>query len=192
MSFAPSGYIVDLDELVGAYGSKNARLVKAVEKKHSDRIRENAEWFADEVADGAPTLDAAIGEIIDGKCTKKKHGFQYVYALELLSLHLGSGLFMADWINHGFLEALQASLPTKAVKKLLDPDKASNMKPPVPIPTPKDGVPGFGMWKAADCKTIADALKGIANEEIDEGLDEMRDWFGRAAKSKRALLMFWY
>jgi len=74
MSYPYSAIAIDLKKLTAAFGSKDAKLEAALKKKFKSDITENAEWFADEIAKGAPTLDRAISEIIAGTVPKKsKH-----------------------------------------------------------------------------------------------------------------------
>ncbi len=206
MSFSPSGYVVDIAKVKRTYGSKKPALVDAVVEKHAELVEENAKWFATAIADeGAPRLGEALREIVDGKCTKKKHGFQYIYALELVCHHFGTPLFGADFINCEFLEALRPVLPKGSpVRKLLSPRNASDRTPAlVPIPRQKDAVPGMGVFDRDECKTILATLKANELEEdrtygeftgadLQDGFDELKNWFQRAVTARRGLMMFWY
>ncbi len=185
-------------------GVRVDKLVAAVLESQADRIKDNTEWFSDDIAEGAPTLEQALRELVAGECTKKKHGFQYAYALEAVCAHLGKPLGAADFINWTVLEALEEALPNdEALRKLLSCENMTEAKKlAVPIPRPAD-FPGMGTLDAAQCKTCLAALQKLKidpektygeldGEELAESLDELKGWFSAAVKAKRGLMLFTY
>jgi hypothetical protein len=203
VGYAPTAYVVDLAALRAMFGCHDPKLAGKIVKKHAADVADKDAWFADDIANGAPDVATALAEIIAGKCTKKQHGFQYAYALELACKHLGTSLYAADWINAGFLDALQAALPKGAVKKLLTANHVTeNPRPVVRIPLPKD-FPGMGYFESAQCKEALAVLKAVKldpdarygdfdGEDLAEGLAELRGWFHKAVAKKRGLMVFTY
>lgn len=204
MSYAPTAFAVDLDRVRALWGSKDMKLVAKVVAKHSDEITEKNEWFEDDIAKGAPTVIDALAEIVNGKCTQKKHGFMYAYALELACNVIGTNLYAAECLNADWFDAFGDALPAKGPIKRLLSAKAMTENPKMIVPIPKPGdFPGMGYLSADECKTIQVALKAVTldpdedygdftGEDLDEGLGELRGWLAKAIAKKRGLLMFTY
>jgi hypothetical protein len=168
----------------------NARLEAALAKKYGTHYAENAEWFKDEIADGAPPLGTAVSEIIAGKVPKKsKHGFQYGYAVEVLVMHLGVRVD-EDELGLGCEDAID-----KHLKKAKQPSTDKLTKHgvfPIRIPAPAD-FPGIGTMTAKDMKAFVAAATLMKD---DAGALEVsgafRSWCKKATAKKRALVWFYY
>lgn len=194
MSYPYSAIAIDLKKLTAAVGSKDKKLEAALLKKFKSDITENAEWFADEIAKGAPTLDRAISEIIAGTMPKKsKHGFQYGYALEKLVLHFGKRID-EDELGLGADEAIE-----KALKKAKQPPfekLVKNLVYPIAMPKPAD-FPDISTMTAQDVAAFAKALDAIKphiedDDDAQEVADAFRSWCTKAQKTKSALMLFAY
>src|SRR5947207_6509076 len=145
MGYAFSVFGVDLAKLQAAWGSNNTRLAATIKKNQASDLAGNDEWFADEIAKGAPPIGKAIDEIIAGKPTKKKFGFQYAYALERLCVHFGKRIDDGD-LSSGIHESLDPLL-----KKVKQPKTAKLLCTgtfPLAIPAPRE-FPEIGTINAA-------------------------------------------
>ncbi len=194
MGYPYSAYAVDLAKLRAAAGSKNTRLVTAVRAKCERVIESNTTWFAEKIAGGAPTLDAALSEIIAGTTPKRsKHGFQYGYAVEVLTRHFGKRVD-EDELGLGASKAIDPFLARAKRPKLAKLLKAGTS--PIPIPAPAD----FPVIGTLDEKAMAALLAALAAAEPlrDKKVDAtgiavaLRSWCARAAKAKRGLVLFAY
>jgi len=194
VSYPYSAIAIDLKKLTAAVGSKDKKLEAALKKKFGSDYEENAEWFADEIAKGAPTLERAVSEMIAGTMPKKsKHGFQYGYALEKLALHFGKRID-EDELGLGADEAIE-----KALKKAKQPPfekLVKNLVYPIPIPPPAD-FPDISTMTEKDVAAFAKALDAIKplikdDDDAQEVADAFRSWCTKAQKKKSALMLFAY
>ncbi len=194
MGYPYSAHAVDLKALAAIAGSKDARLEAALTKKYGKHYAENAEWFKDEIADGAPTLSTAVSEIIADKVPKRsKHGFQYGYALEVLVMHIGKridedelGLGCEDAID-GYLKKAKQPSTDKLTKHGVFPFR---------IPAPAD-FPGIGTMTAKDMTAFVAALDAAAPlMEDDEGALEVagafRSWCKKVMAKKQSMVWLYY
>jgi len=193
MGYPYSAFAVDLKKLASVAGSKDARLEAAIRKKFAKRFAENAEWFADDIGAGAPTLDVAVAEIIAGKTPKRsKHGFQYGYAVEVLTQHLGKRID-EDELGLGAGDAIEPFL--KRAKRPSFDKLTRNGVFPLPIPRPAD-FPDISTMTPKDIATLAAALDAIAplveDDPAKEVADALRSWCTRATKRKGGLVLFAY
>jgi len=193
MGYSYSVYAVDLARLKKVWGSKDPKLAAAAKKQQAERIKDNGEWFADEIASGElPSLGQAIDEIVAGKVTKKQHGSQYGYALEVLCMHLGTRVDEEEftWFDE-FLDPLLKQAKQPDTEKLVGRGSI-----PMKIPEPAD-FPEIG---TIDTKGIAaftkalDAIEELAEDDDDaeEVIDEVRGWLAGAKKKRRQLVWFIY
>src|SRR5262245_21450577 len=157
MGYGFSVYSVDLKKLRTARGSKNARLAAAIKKKQAERFTHADDWFADDIASGAPSLATALDELIAGKPTKKKYGFQYGYAIELLCEHFGKRIDEGD-LSSRIDESLDPLL-AKAKKPTLSKLLRSGVFP-LAIPEPRD-FPEIGTIDAKAMTALGSALAAI-------------------------------
>jgi hypothetical protein len=197
MGYGFSVYGVDLAKLQPVWGSKNARLAAAIKSKQAEELAGNDEWFSDEIEEGAPSLASALDEIIAGKATKKKHGFQYGYALERLCAHMGKRIDDSD-LSYAFDQNLDPLL-----KKVKQPRTAKLLCTgvlPLAIPRPSD-FPVIGTIDAPCMAILAralDAVEPAIPEDDDDELGiawviaELRGWIRRARRSKKAIVWFAY
>lgn len=128
-------YGVDLDRLKAIYGSKDDKLLTELLKVRAQDIKDNDEWFEDEIKDeGFPTTKQALRELIAGSFGNHEGGkAMFGYALKILCEHIGQRIGaddVADVSVHPYASQLVAS------------------GPPVPIPHDKDG-PEIGFLSLA-------------------------------------------
>ena len=194
MSYPYSAIAIDLKKLTAAFGSKDAKLEAALKKKFKSDYTENAEWFADNIEKGAPTLERAVSEIIAGTAPKKsKHGFQYAYALEKLALHFGKRID-EDELGLGSDEAIEGAL--KKAKQPTFQKLTKNLVYPIPIPPPSD-FPDVSTMTEKDVAAFLKALDAIKphiedDDDAQEVADAFRSWCKKAQKKKSALMLFAY
>ncbi len=186
-------FVVDLEAVRAAVGGNDEKLLAAILKKRKTQIADNAESFADEIAAGAPRIEAALADLVAGRKPKTKHGFQYGYALELVCQHLGKALDAADCAGLETFEEVGKALkskPLRAVAKALD----GGGTPFVPIPKPAD-FPGIAACEAETCAALAEQLKTLDPDEADldeDEVDELKAWFKAAKKANKGLAFFFY
>jgi len=183
MGYPYSAYAVDLAKLRAAPGSK--ALARAIGKKLEGELERNTEWFAADITNGAPTLESALSEIIAGTTPKKsKHGFQYGYAVELLTRHFGVRID-EDELGYGAHKAIDPFLK-KAKQATFDELTKSGVSP-IPIPAIAD----FPLIGTLDDKAIAALLAALTAAEPfkDKKVDA---WCGKARKKKRGIVWFAY
>lgn len=128
-------YGVDLDRLKAIYGSKDDKLLTELIKVRAQEIKDNDDWFEDEIKDdGFPTTKQALREIIAGSFGTYEFGeAMFGYALQILCEHIGQRVGaddVADVSAHSYASQLVAS------------------GPPVSIPYDKDG-PEIGFLSLA-------------------------------------------
>jgi len=194
MGYPYSAHAVELSKLRRAAGSKDAKLEAALAKKYRAHYDENAEWFADAISKGAPTLARAVSDIIAGTVPKRsKHGFQYGYAVEVLVKHFGARID-EDELGLGCEAAIDTYL-----KKAKQPSTDKLTKHgvfPVAIPAPRD-FPGIGAMTANDMKSLLAAFdKTEPLWAKDAGAKEVaaafRSWCTKALAKKRDLVWLYY
>src|SRR5581483_5961180 len=82
-------YLVAWDQLRAFWGSHNAPEVERIKTVWKAQIHENADVFAHQIQNGAPTLARALDEICMGQVQSPQFASQYAYALEILCAQLG-------------------------------------------------------------------------------------------------------
>jgi len=197
-----SSYAVDLDKLAAVFASHDQRLLKRV-TADKERIAHNTDWFAKQIAAGAPTLEFAIAEVIAGKITRAKttvvahakargkttpkkkastsvdHSFQYVYALEricdVVGTAVGDELKIGGWIEET-LDPLLKKVKARDFCRMMG--LHGKPKPPIPIPTPKD-YPFCSSLSPAEVIAARDAFvrleKHVRTATAKEVTDDQRE-----------------
>ncbi len=189
-----AAYAIDLAALSAVFGGKDPALVDRVIRRAGERIRHADEWFGERIAAGAPSLRIALEEIVDGHCKAKRHGFQYVYALELLCLTLGTQVAHGDLsyrVEHD-LEPLLRTAKQPRWAKLL----AKGVLPmPIPKTSKADAYPACGSLTPAGVDGLRVALHALQklprkDEALTFALAELREWVEGA--KERGLVWFLY
>ena len=193
MSHAFSVFAVDLARLKEVRAGKDHKLMVALRKKYARRFAENSEWFAKEIAAGAPTLDQALERIIAGKIPRAEHGFQYGYAVELLCIHLGTRI---DQEAISWFDAQLDPLLKRANKKANTFELLGLGKLPFPLPAAKD-FPQIGTLDAKGLATLETALADIAPLAPEKSpaaltIADVQGWISRAARKQRGIVWFVY
>ena len=164
-------YGVDLDKLKAVYGSKDESFLAEVIKAHAQDIKENDEWFEDEIQEeGFPPTKQALREIVLGTFgTYEGAEAMYGYALKIVCGHIGHRVGADDVANvadHPYESLLVAS------------------GPPIPIPYDELDFPEVGFLSLAqipeELNRIENAPKKTRRSVISAGLSLLTGgWAGR-------------
>jgi hypothetical protein len=167
MSYVLTPYLIDLEKLRKAVGSRDESLVASVIKDN----REKSE------------LTEPLRQLVMGNQLDEAAGSDYGYALELLCGHLGEVLLPDVWGGVRWMAVEDAGLE----------DLLTKSGPPVPLP-PTD-FPTIGHMTAAEVATkVAQLGKGHLtsdDDELQELLDEYEGWLRKAALKKKAIVFFY-
>jgi hypothetical protein len=147
MSYGHMFYGVDLDKLKAIYGSKDENLLAELLKAQAQAIKDNDEWFEDEInEEGFPPTKQALREIVLGTFgTYEGSEAMYGYALKIICGHIGHRVGaddVTDVAAHPYESQLVAS------------------GPPVPIPYDDSDFPEIGFLSLAQ---IPEELNRIDN-----------------------------
>lgn len=187
MGYAYAVYAVDLNSLRATFGCKDEALYATLCAEYADDLKENASWFEDDIADGAPTLARALRDLLWGE-PKVEHGFQYGYAAELLCRHLGERV--DDLELASFDEVADPLLRVSKTSELLGRGVM-----PMTFPAPED-FPEIGTVEAEACEH-SDGMFAYASLMTDDDnartvMEAVGRWFDRAQELKRGLVSFLY
>lgn len=189
-----TAYAVDLATLAAVFGSRDRALVDRVVARAGERIRRADEWFGERIAAGAPPLRAAVEEIVEGRCKAKRHGFQYLYALELVCLTVGTQVAhgdLSDRVEQNLEPLLRAARQPRWAKLI--------GRGVVPMPIPKtskaDAYPVCGSLAPDGVDGLRVALHALQklpnkDEALTFALAELREWVEGA--KDRGLVWFLY
>ena len=140
-------YGVDLDKLKAIYGSKDESFLAEVIRAHAQDIKENDEWFEDEIKeDGFPPTKQALREIVLGTFGTYEGGeAMYGYALKIICEHIGHRVG-ADDVAEVAAHPYESQLVTS--------------RPPIPIPYDESDFPEIGFLSLAQ---IPEEIQRIDN-----------------------------
>ena len=175
MSYTLVPYMIDLDRLRAAVGSKDAALVEAVRSKGPEQF-DSDEYDL--------TLGQALTQLVMGEKLGRDDTHQYGYALEKLAAHLGRRLPLDLWSGVRW-----AAMEDSGVAPIMDSG------PPVNLPK-IDDFPTIGYLPREQIADMVGKMgdEGLTNEdeELEELLKEFEAWLREAAKAKQDLLLFYY
>lgn len=66
MSYRLAAYAIDIDRLKAVFGSKNEKLVSMIKSCRERDFEQHDEYFADQIANGCPTIGDALEQIAMG------------------------------------------------------------------------------------------------------------------------------
>ncbi|HVH98665.1 MAG TPA: hypothetical protein VM869_08140 [Enhygromyxa sp.] len=198
MSYGLMVYSVNLDHVVTAVlGSNDDALLRTILQRFRTDLQQLAEWFEDEIEDGAPTPAEAVGALIRGEALED-YGFMYAYAFELIVRHFGRPLDNGPFYpcDTEFLEDVDAALADLGAPDELLTESLQYGDLPVELPPPDD-FPGSGHWPAS---LVATAHAQIGDAEVPDTLDEsvaeavtaVQGWLREAASRGEAIVGFYY
>jgi hypothetical protein len=179
MSYVLTPFLVDLEKVRKAVGSRDESLIAAVIESNPDRFRVSEEEDAGQVSRSLALRQLVMGEELDPASAG-----QYGVALELLCGHLGKEILPGAWGGVSWL-ALEATG--------ID-DVLTKSGPPVPLP-PMPVFPTIGHMTAqeaaAKAPEVDDALSTEDDEDLLELLEEYKGWLGEAASQKKDVVFFY-
>jgi hypothetical protein len=151
VSYGTNIYVVDLSTLRRAFGSHDQAIVDRISAANQDRFVRSDRWFKDRIAQGAPRLQQALQQLIDGNLdSAASAAFQYGYALELLCRELGRDMKTYEDID--------------SINDLLVQSEFARVGPPLPIPISLD-FPEIRYASRED--VIAEKRSLLAKEDLE-------------------------
>jgi hypothetical protein len=210
MSYSLIPYVVDLDQLRNAVGSKDEALISAL-------IAGDPERFQDEDPDDEEiSLGKALRQLIMGEPLDAGSAHQYGYALKELCGHLGEEVAERDLWESIHWEVLEST----GADELLNQSGS-------PVPLPRiESFPNIGHLRAADVTALVAKLgsghlstaapsgrkprrslrsrlvgmllsrivrrEPMSAEDVRECLDEYEGWLRKAAAERKSLVFFYH
>lgn len=168
-------YGVDLDKLKAIYGSKDESLLAELLRAQAQDIKENDEWFEDEIKEeGFPPTKQALREIVLGTFGNYEGGAaMYGYALKIICGHIGHRVGADD-----VAEVAAHPYPSQLVTS----------GPPIPIPYDDSDFPEIGFLSLPqipeEINRIDTAPQKARRSVISAGLSLLTG--GRAGQRMRA------
>ncbi|MGW3071846.1 MULTISPECIES: DUF7691 family protein [unclassified Kitasatospora] len=191
MSSFLSAYLVDPAELRARVGSRNDGAVDEALAYFGPSLDRSDEYFADEIAQGAPTAREALRAVVHGGpfAADEDHAFQYGYAYRRLCWLVGQplevdsfGPFRGDW-----LEVVDGGLKAYGITAV---SVAEFRYGGLPDGLPHCDVPSCSTWSAEDCRTALDQFERAEREgrtpvperEVAEAVAEVAGWLRLAQR----------
>lgn len=184
ISYALTPYLIDLEELRRAVGSRSQALI--AEALGGDPNEFKDPWEADEdgEVEGLVTVDQALRHLVMAEPLNRDCGSEYGYALERLCHHLGEVTVPDVW---GAVR--WAAVTDSGLEDLLT-------KTGSPVPIPDRDFPTIGHWTiaevAAKVSELGNSHLKSEDDELQELLDEYESWLRSAAAKGKAIVFFYY
>jgi hypothetical protein len=184
MSYALTPYLIDLEELRRAVGSRRQSLIAASLGGDPNELRDAWETEEDAEVEGLVSFDQAVRHLVMGEPLNQDCGSEYGYALERLCRHLGEVILPDAW---GAVR--WAAVTDSGLEDLLT-------KTGSPVPIPNTDFPVIGHWTAAEVAAKVSELGGSHltsdDDELQELLEEYEGWLRKAAAKGNAIVFFYY
>ena len=183
MTYSVSAYAVDLNQLIGAIGSRDKELAA--------RVKENSAWRI-ESYDDPTVLGRAIDRLIDGEVDNPGGDVQahdLAYALECVASLLAGGEIGAS----NALKSIAGQwLYEQPVLKDLVGGSLGPLEGKIPYP---DDFPGIRIIPLEELRARMDAIRGV-NKTEDRNLRnayfDYMQFIETASLDKRSLIIFYY
>ncbi|MBV2366502.1 hypothetical protein ACFPZ0_27775 [Streptomonospora nanhaiensis] len=197
MSYALTTYVVDLDTLHGAVGSKDDKLRRMIGGRFKRHLAAFDQQFSHVADEGGPGIHDAIRAVIDGGPFDAGHGSMYGYAYKWICEFHGRAQYNNDFspMRSGWLETVDEGLAAVGVTAVRV-DEFSMDRPPAPIPAP-DFVPCYGEWSAEECRkaheqwaAATDDAKAALDREVREAAESCMEWCANAVAAGRGVAGF--
>jgi hypothetical protein len=187
MSLSLSLFLADPQAVRAVVGSGDVRTRRAIGGRFKREIAHDDDYFADRIAEGAPTLYEALTAVVDGGPFTTEHAFQYGYAYRLVAAFHGRRLWGNCFspFRFGWLARVDEGLAELGVHAV----QVSEFGYGLPDPLPHADLPGHGVWTPEDCATALaqfersteDQLAAL-DDDVREAVGECVDWL-RAAQA---------
>ncbi len=211
MSYSLVPYLVDLNDLRRAIGSKDTELLEAVIQGDPDRFPPDD---LDE-SDGEVSGCRALRDLVMGTVPEAGSGHPYGYALERLCDHLGRRLDADMWESihwevledTGFEAVLSGSgspvplppiddfptighLTPEQVQEIVRNMRGGRLK--TAAPDGRKPRPSLKSWLVRRLMSRITRRGKLSDEDLRELLDEYEGWLRKAAATHQALVFFYY
>ncbi|QBS39918.1 hypothetical protein [Nocardia sp. CS682] len=187
MSYSLSVYVVELDRVRAAIGSRDDKLRRMIGGRFKAQLAHADDWFAEEIANGAPARYDAVRAVIDGGPFDEVYGFQYAYAYQTICQFYGRFLdnryfspFRGSW-----LEQVDEGLAELGIKAISLADFVYHALPAA-LPQP-DELPGYGEWTPEQCaealvqwESTAPKQREDVDHEVLAAIESCMEWIREA------------
>lgn len=202
MSYTISPFLVKIEDLKKAVGSKDRSLMIAVLQNRAKEYQEtfdeseldaeqNSETDEEEDEESWNTVEAVKAWINGDLNSEKIQGFQYGYALEAICMSFGERVFIEP------LESVRSSSYFEEQWSWF-----MDSKSPIPYPEEGDDFPYIGHLNLADIPAELQRTQKLDFEDCDEDEDE-QEWFEeireelvplyeKALEQKKDIVTFYY
>lgn len=169
MSYTVSGYALSLARFQELLGSKDHALLDEITAACAEDIGRHNEHFKKEIERGAPPLERALADLIDGASVKEGHGDYYWYGIELLAKHVGSQVDLPGLagVDSSYLQEVDRILgeslhlpPQLRLTAILPRDPLVSL----PLST---AFPVVGFLTASECEQLGIILEGVDFDDLD-------------------------
>jgi hypothetical protein len=174
MSYVLTPYLVDLNKVQQAFGSRDEALVATLIKGSPQQADEEAE-----------TLKAKVlRDLIMGEASDPELAEEYGFALEMLCAHVGEVIPPNAWCGVRWAAVNKAGLAPLLTQ----------VGPPVPLPRRGD-YPTVGHLTAdqvaAKVAELGDTHLTSDDQDMQELLQEYEGWLRQAALKGKAIVLFY-
>lgn len=204
MGYCVSAIAVDLDKVRVVIGSKNKKLLAAIEKEAAGDLDFIEEMIADhlendEDEDGKPpepfSVEEALRGLIMGGERLEEFGFAYAYCFEYLCLHFGDFLNNSQWsaMRSAWFETVGKGLVKAGVsQKMFSLNTMFFRGPPVELPEVAD-FPSIGYLTTpeiakARVELVKADLTKVKDKSVVEAIEQIRSWLDECTNSNRDLV----
>ncbi|NUU22048.1 MAG: hypothetical protein HOV68_11130 [Streptomycetaceae bacterium] len=189
MSLSLSLFLADPDKVRAVLGSGDIRTRRAIGGRFKQEMARDDDYFADRIADGAPTRYEALTAVVDGGPFTDAHGFQYGYAYRMIAAFHGRRLWGNCFspFRFGWLARVDEGLAELGVKAV----QVSEFGYGLPSPLPSTDLPGHGVWTPDECATAlaqyeatTEDQRAALDREVREAIEECAEWLRAARDSE--------
>ncbi|MET2715680.1 hypothetical protein ABXV03_08025 [Streptomyces harbinensis] len=198
MSYGLNLFLVDPALVRGIVGGRDEKQRRMMGGRFKRAMARDDDWFADRIAEGAPTAYEALRAVIDGGPFDPAHAFQYAYAYQRICEFHGRRLDNSSFspFRYGWLGRVDEGLTALGVTAV-EVTSFTYADFPAPLPRPEE-LPGHGTWSAADCARALEQWEATTPDqraaldpEVREAVESIADWLRHtAAKPDAGVLGF--
>ncbi|MFI1914053.1 hypothetical protein [Nocardia sp. NPDC020380] len=154
MSYALSIYLVDLDRVRNAIGSRDHDLPQMIGGRFRDEFAHADEVFADRIADGWPTRLEAVRAVVAGGPLHPEFAAQYAHAYQAICAFHGRPQDNSSFspCRAGWLETVDDGLLELGISGITLSDFGYPGLP-AGLPTPEFAW-GYSEWSAEECAKL--------------------------------------
>ncbi|WP_331767259.1 hypothetical protein [Embleya sp. NBC_00896] len=187
MSYGLNVYLVDLATVRGAIGSADDKLLRMIGGRFKSLLATDDAYFADEIAQGAPTRYEAVRAVLAGGPFEQAHAFQYGYAYRLICRFHGQLLDNSHFspMRGLWLDTVDEGLTGLGVKAAGVSDFMYGSLPDA-LPRP-DMYPYYGEWTADQCRealaqweSSTAEQRAALDSEVLEAAESCVEWWREA------------